>query len=210
MIIVYPEKNYIVEAGDLYQWDYGQTIKFSGITLPESYIVHYSVADNGEAISVTGDASGASVPDDLLEAGENINGWIYVDDGETGTTEYWFRLIVQKKAKPAEPRPGKQVVKTVIAHGGITNERTIPPHEINLIYLQCQKPADLQDYRLIRTQNCVITGAQVGGFAVSNPLVGNTWLTIPFYLYNNSNETVTVTPELDVEGVIFYLGLEDS
>ena len=210
MLNVTLKQNVVAEAGELFQWDYGQRIKFGGVTLPESYIVHYSITDSGDAISVQGDSTGADIPDDLLESGQNINGWVFVQDGETGETKYAFRIIVNKRAQPTEPRPGKQVVKTVIAHGGITNERTIPPHEINLIYLQCQKPADLQDYRLIRTQNCVITGAQVGGFAVSNPLVGNTWLTIPFYLYNNSNETVPVTPELDVEGVIFYLGLEDS
>ena len=145
MIYVYPEKNYVIEAGDLYQWDYGQRLMICGVQLPEAYVVHYSVADNGEAVSVEGDATGANIPDELLEAGENINGWVFVQDGETGTTEYRFRLIVHKKAKPTEPRPGKQVVKTVIAHGGITNERTIPPHQINLIYLQCQKPADLQE-----------------------------------------------------------------
>ena len=105
MLNVYPQENYTASAGELYQWDYGQRIKICGVMLPESYIVHYSHMDTGDAVSVTGDSTGAEVPDELLESGEDIYGWIFVQDGESGKTEYRFKIYVNKRPKPTEPRP---------------------------------------------------------------------------------------------------------
>lgn len=105
MLYVYPKKNMIAEAGRLYQWDYGQRLKISGVKLPESYIVHYSHSESGNAVSVNGDANGVNIPDDLLESGESINGWVFVQENETGKTEYRFRINVVKRPKPTEPRP---------------------------------------------------------------------------------------------------------
>jgi len=142
MLIVYPQEDYVALTGELYQWDYGQRIKISGVTLPESYIVHYSHKDTGYAISVTGDSTGANVPDELLESGEDIFCWVFVQDGETGTTEYRFKINVNKKPKPTEPRPDMPSIETVVATYNFSSPLTINAHDESFITAVASSPVD--------------------------------------------------------------------
>lgn len=88
-----------------YQWDYGQTIQLEGVNLPDNYEVHFATGLYGDSIAVTGDSTGVMIPDELLEIGKDILGWVFVKTETSGLTKYSFTIYVKKRAKPTEPRP---------------------------------------------------------------------------------------------------------
>ena len=101
----------LTDTRPLFQYDYGQKIKFVDLTLPSSYEVHFSNYDNNESITMIGDSTGVLIPDELLQTGLNIYVWVYlhdyIDDGET---EYSCIIPVYRRAKPSnqEPTPVQQ------------------------------------------------------------------------------------------------------
>lgn len=104
-MIVYPNVNCTIGTDQLYQWDYGQRLQIAGVNLPETYEVHFATSNTGESISVTGDSTGVSIPDELLESGNDILGWVFIKNGSSGFTKYSFMLKVNRRARPTEPRP---------------------------------------------------------------------------------------------------------
>ena len=73
----------------LYQWDYGQILKITGIPLPEAYEVHFSNSETGgSTLTQIGDATGVTIPDELLTTGSDIWAFLYLHEGENdGETE---------------------------------------------------------------------------------------------------------------------------
>jgi hypothetical protein len=110
------------ETRHLYQYDYGQIIKFSGVTLPDLYEVHFANSKHGEAKTVLGNSDGVAIPDEYLETAAKIYGWIYLHTGEDdGETVYRFIIPVIGRAKPTheEPSPVQQSeIEQLIAHLG--------------------------------------------------------------------------------------------
>ena len=91
----------------LFQWDYGQVLQFSGVTLPESYIVHYA---NWYMAGCTktqiGNADGVVIPDEYLTTGQPVYAWVYLHTGENdGETVYAVTIPVIKRPKPVEDEP---------------------------------------------------------------------------------------------------------
>lgn len=102
---------YVAQAGDLWQYDYGQRLIISGVELPPAYEVHFANAENGTSKTVIGDDTGADIPDEFLLTGDRIHVWIYLHNGEDdGETVYHGIINVVKRAKPtdAEPTPVQQ------------------------------------------------------------------------------------------------------
>lgn len=94
----------------LWQWDYGQILRFSGITLPETFEVHFS-NDNerGEATTMIGTDNEVLIPDVYLTTGRNIFVWIFLHVGEDdGETEFKAQIPVNKRAMPADDPPTPQ------------------------------------------------------------------------------------------------------
>lgn len=100
-----------VETKPLYQYDYGQIIKFKiHSSLPNSYEVHFSnCPDYGTAITSIGNADGAPIPDQFLVTGDPIYAWLFVHTGENdGETEYFVKIPVIPRAKPSNEQPTPQ------------------------------------------------------------------------------------------------------
>lgn len=116
-----------IETAPLYQYDYGQRISFSGVTLPDLYEVHFSNSKSGDSVTVIGDSTGVDIPDALLQTGAKIYGWIYLHTGEDdGETEYRFIIPVIGRAKPTHetPTPVQQSeIEQIIALLEAENER---------------------------------------------------------------------------------------
>lgn len=92
-----------VTTSPLYQWDYGQKLKLTGINLPQYYEVHFAVSENGNAYvdAVSGDT--VSIPDALLEIGSDIYAWVYIHTGDDdGETVYKIKIPVIARAKPSD------------------------------------------------------------------------------------------------------------
>lgn len=84
----------------LYQYDYGQVLRFEGVELPQAYEVHFANHDSlGEAKPQIGDASGVTIPDEYLLNTGFVYAFLFLhtgaDDGET----------VYKAVIPVKPKP---------------------------------------------------------------------------------------------------------
>lgn len=91
----------------VFQYNEGdQLLVIDGITLPASYRVDFSNhIDNYMAYTVTGDASGAVIPPEILANGNTIYAF-YVDEaGDTVTTQYRIEIPVIRRPMPEDYVP---------------------------------------------------------------------------------------------------------
>ena len=110
----------------LTQWDYGQTLTFTGADLPESYEVYFSNSKSlGSAKKQIGGADGVQIPDEYLTTGDDVFAWVFLHDGASdGETVYPIVIPVTRRPKPSEetPTPVQQdVITQAIAalNGGV-------------------------------------------------------------------------------------------
>lgn len=98
----------------LWQWDYGMTLVFKGLSLPEYYTVHFANQPmSGEAKKQLGGSEGVIIPDEYLTTGLPVYAWVYLHEGESdGETVYMVEIPVQKRPKPTEeePTPAQQTL----------------------------------------------------------------------------------------------------
>lgn len=101
--------------GDVWQYDYGQTLKIEGLDLPEAYEVHFSnTEESGSTKTQIGTADGVTIPDEYLTSGEPVYVFIYLHDGKAdGETEYKAKLPVRKRPKPSDVEPTPQEQSTI-------------------------------------------------------------------------------------------------
>lgn len=97
----------------IWQHDYGQILRITGVDLPKAVEVQFSLRNKGgdtlTRIGTTVDgATEVKVPDSFLK-NENctqnylIYAWIYVTDDTSGNTEYQIIMHVKSRPKPEEP-----------------------------------------------------------------------------------------------------------
>jgi hypothetical protein len=97
----------VVRTRTLYQWDYGQVLRFEGIDLPNAYTVHFSnVGVGGEAKTMVGNADGVTIPDEYLTTGQTVYAWVYLHAGDSdGETVYSVIIPVVARPQPTEDEP---------------------------------------------------------------------------------------------------------
>lgn len=98
------------KVSDVWQWDYGQTLRIQGLDLPTAVEVDFAVAGASESIARIGTTkdgvTDVVIPDSLIETGKNLVAYIYLRDSASGNTEYQIDMLVTKLAKPeAYDRP---------------------------------------------------------------------------------------------------------
>ena len=95
-----------VTAIGLTQWDYGQKLQISGLTLPTTFQVHFACKRATEAVvrlGTTNDGIGTvAIPDGMLEQDTPIVAWIYVVGEDSGETIKAVRLPVVTRKKPQD------------------------------------------------------------------------------------------------------------
>lgn len=88
-----------VKTSSVFQYDYGLKLIINGLTLPESYDVHFCNTDSAAAKTVHGDANGVDIPDEYLRSGENVHAYVYLRDPEEyGYTVYHIEIPVVDRA----------------------------------------------------------------------------------------------------------------
>lgn len=108
-------------GNSLYQYDYGQVVQFVGVSLPETYEVHFSNTDvQGTAKVQLGHADGVMIPDEYLLSGDPIYIWVFLHDAETdGRTEYKAYIPVVKRPitdeTPITPVQQDVITETIAA-----------------------------------------------------------------------------------------------
>ena len=96
----------------LYQWDYGQVLRFTGVELPMSFSAHFS----NQPIKSTAQSTVAydgqvEIPDEYLTSGQNVYAWVYLHAGlDDGETEYAITIPVIRRPQPVNetPTPAQQ------------------------------------------------------------------------------------------------------
>ena len=121
--------NRMTTTRGLYQYDYGQVLRFDGLDLPQAYEVHFSDKPySGEATTQIGNADGVTIPDAYLLESGYVYAWIYLHTGEDdGETRYTVKIPVAGRSKtiPAQPDPVQQdAITEAIAALNIAVEQT--------------------------------------------------------------------------------------
>lgn len=115
-----------VTVNGLVQWDYGQKLKITGVSLPEISQVHFSHSLTEEAIvrlaytDVDGNVT-VDIPNELLRDSRDIIAWVFVLDDTTGKTIKGIYLPVISRGKPNDfvspPDPSEEdLLKEFIAY----------------------------------------------------------------------------------------------
>lgn len=95
-----------VTAKSLYQYDYGQVLKFVDLTLPAAYEVHFSNYEHGKSTTVLATSNKVAIPDMYFTSGKDIYVWIYLHTGDDdGETEYQVTIPIIKRASISDEQP---------------------------------------------------------------------------------------------------------
>ena len=121
-------QHYCQAVSDLWQWDYGQTLRIQGVKLPAAVEVQFSTTDRiGETVTrigVTKDGvTEVPIPDTLLDGGGTtqdytIYAFVYIENGDSGKTEYRVSMKVRARPKPeahATPEEGELFRQAIVA-----------------------------------------------------------------------------------------------
>lgn len=103
-------QHYCQAVSDLWQWDYGQTLRIQGVKIPAAVEVQFSTTERiGETVTRIGvtkeEVTEVPIPDTLLEGNGAshdyvIYTFIYVEDAISGKTEHKIAMNVRARPKP--------------------------------------------------------------------------------------------------------------
>lgn len=121
-------QHYCQAVSDLWQWDYGQTLRIQGVKLPAAVEVQFSTTGRiGETVTRIGvtqeGVTEVPIPDTLLEGGGTtqdytIYAFVYIENGDSGKTEYRVSMKVRARPKPeahATPEEGELFRQAIVA-----------------------------------------------------------------------------------------------
>lgn len=121
-------QHYCQAVSDLWQWDYGQTLRIQGVKIPAAVEVQFSTTERiGETVTrigVTKDGvTEVPIPDTLLEGSGTtqdytIYAFVYIENGDSGKTEYRVSMKVRARPKPeahATPEEGELFRQAIVA-----------------------------------------------------------------------------------------------
>lgn len=99
-----------VICGGLWQYDYGQSLRIQGLSLPTAVEIHFSLNETGgesmTRIGVTKDGvTDVTIPDSMLEGSDSIKDYkiyafIYLSDEKSGETTHKIVMPVKSRPKP--------------------------------------------------------------------------------------------------------------
>ena len=98
--------NQQITTKSLYQYDYGQILKFVDLTLPAAYEVHFSNYEHGESTTVLTTSNEVTIPDTYFTSGKDIYVWIFLHTGaDDGETEYQITIPIIRRASISDEQP---------------------------------------------------------------------------------------------------------
>lgn len=98
-----------------HQYDYGQALSITGITLPDVFEAHFASVDGSQTVTMLGHDGVVEIPDVLFLTAKAIVCYIYLHDEATdGRTVYTIKIPVKERPKPSdvEPTPVQQDIIT--------------------------------------------------------------------------------------------------
>jgi hypothetical protein len=98
-----------ITSKPLYQYDYGQILKFVDLKLPAAYEVHFSNHEHGESTTALATSNEVTIPDMYFTSGRDIYVWIYLHTGaDDGETEYQITIPIIKRAAISDEQPTEE------------------------------------------------------------------------------------------------------
>ena len=98
-----------------HQYDYGQALSITGITLPDVFEAHFATVDGSQTMTMLGHDGVVEIPDELFQVAKAIICYIYLHDEATdGRTVYTIKIPVKARPEPSdvEPTPVQQDIIT--------------------------------------------------------------------------------------------------
>lgn len=98
-----------------HQYDYGQALSITGITLPDVFEAHFASVDGSQTVTMLGHEGVVEIPDELFQVAKAIVCYIYLhDSAQDGRTVYTIKIPVKERPKPSdvEPTPVQQDIIT--------------------------------------------------------------------------------------------------
>ena len=98
-----------------YQYDYGQVLRFSDLSLPPAYEVHFSNNRTYEDAAVRiGDENGVTVPEGLIQTGKPVYAWLFLHDEVTdGRTMYIVTIPIIRRPVAEDPAPSAEEASAI-------------------------------------------------------------------------------------------------
>ena len=127
-----------VTSKPLYQYDYGQILKFIDLELPSAYEVHFSNYEHGVSTTVLATSNEVAIPDVYFTNGKDIYVWVYLHTGANdGETEYQITIPITRRAKPSDEPPTEEeesiITQTIAAlNGAVTGIQRVEQIENNV------------------------------------------------------------------------------
>ena len=97
-----------------WRYDYGQVLRFEGLTLPNTYQVHISNDEFGLAEIYVGNATGVAIPWKYFYSGLPIYAWIFLSVGvNDGETKYLVKIPIMDRAYPYTDPPSSEQLMAI-------------------------------------------------------------------------------------------------
>lgn len=113
IIIVKLDSTYTAVYSGIWQYDYGQILRITGVEFPKAVEIQFSLNEKSGStitrIGITVDGvTEVQIPDELLKneghsQDYSIYAYIYLTDETSGNTEYQIVLHVKSRTKPENP-----------------------------------------------------------------------------------------------------------
>ena len=114
----------------LYQYDYGQILRFVDLKSPAAYEVHFSNYEHGEATTVLATSNEVAIPDAYFISGKDIYVWVYLHTGANdGETKYQITIPITKRAKPSDEPPAEEEESIITQTIAALNDAVTESHE---------------------------------------------------------------------------------
>ena len=145
----------ITTTSPLWQYDYGQFLRFTGVSLPDTYEVHFSNnKEFGQAKTSIGTAEGVLIPDEYLVTGKPVFAWIFLHVGEDdGETVYMAQIPVNKRSVPSDEAPTPQEQSAITQAIAALNSAVFSDGSFVYIPKGVRCPMELSTYFRINAQN---------------------------------------------------------
>lgn len=105
IVATFGDNNY-VKTRTCYRYDYGMTLMFDGIDLPDNYEVHFSNSRTVPAVTMIGGEDGVLIPDACFQNADRIFAWLYLHSGEDdGFTAYEVEIPLKLRPEISDETP---------------------------------------------------------------------------------------------------------
>lgn len=119
----------IYEADNIYQYDRGDVLTLTGLTLPTGCQVHFGFSANGKSKPVLLSNGEAVIPQEFTSVGAPIYAWVYVSGEDYGATKKTIKIPVAHRGEITDEQPTPEQESTIDQYIALLQETTAEVEE---------------------------------------------------------------------------------